>query len=87
MKDLQENLSSTTPVQVRAIVFSPTGTVKGLTKANVTVAQLTLNGGNWVVKNAGTDSSSSPDRCTPNQFNINVNTFTGRIKIETPDQY
>lgn len=68
---------------IRAIVFSPTGRVKGLTQANLTVAQLIYAKGTWVSKTPGTGSGL----CTTNQFNINVNIFTGRIKVESPPEY
>jgi prepilin-type N-terminal cleavage/methylation domain-containing protein len=89
MTDLQEGLGSST-VSIRAIVFSTTGRVLGPSPAaNATVAQLsgTLNGSTWVwiSKNKGTTNKA--DWATPNQFNININTFTGRIKIITPDIY
>jgi Tfp pilus assembly protein FimT len=90
MRDLQDGLSSAT-VSVRAIVFSPTGRILGSNGValNATVAQLsgTMTSGNivWIRKNKG--DANKPTWCTPNQFNININNFTGRVKITTPDQY
>lgn len=85
LKDLETTLSSSTLVPIRAIVFSPTGRVKGLSEANITVAQLIYTNGNWISKTPGTNGTST--ECTANQFNINVNVFTGRIKIESPPAY
>jgi len=85
LQDLDTTLSSGTPVAIRAIVFSPTGRVKGLSEADLTVAQLIYNKGTWISKTPGDSGTST--QCTANQFNINVNTFTGRIKVESPPAY
>ena len=79
-----ESLSGNATIR-RAIVFSPTGRVKGLTEANLTVAQLIYTKGGWISKTSGTSGTST--QFTANQFNINVNTFTGRIKVESPPKY
>ncbi len=85
LQDLETTLSSSTGVSIRAIVFSPTGRVKGLSEADITVAQLLYTNGNWISRTPGTTGTSTA--CTANQFNINVNVFTGRIKIESPPAY
>ena len=90
LKELDEDLSGTTDVDVRAIVFSPTGRVLGLSSANATVAQIMYDSdtsGDWICRDKGEDLADNPGRCTSNQFNIGVNSFTGRIKIQTIDQY
>ena len=79
-----ESLSGNATIR-RAIVFSPTGRVKGPTEANLTVAQLIYTKGGWISKTSGTSGTST--QFTANQFNINVNTFTGRIKVESPPEY
>lgn len=87
MTDLHDGVSGGA-VNVRALIFSPTGRVRGIpggTAANVTVAQITYSGGNWIPRNPG--DSGTATWATPNQFNIEINPFTGRIRIETPDEY
>ena len=88
MTDLQEDLSGSTKAPVRAIVFSPTGRLLSSGgDGYVTVAQIQYDPnvtGGWIRKNPG---QSGPGLCTPNQFNIHVNQFTGRIKVETIDEY
>lgn len=84
MTDLYGTLSGG-DVPVRAIVFSSTGRVLGPNPANVTIAQTTYSGGVWIPRNAG--DANTQYWVSPNQFNIEINPFTGRIKIETPDKY
>jgi prepilin-type N-terminal cleavage/methylation domain-containing protein len=88
LDELDEDLSGATTVDVRAIVFSPTGRTLGLSAANATVAQIMYDSGasgDWLLRDKG--DSNTAGWCTPNQFNISVNSFTGRIKIQTIDQY
>jgi len=84
LEELYEELGGTDKVDVRAIVFSPTGRVLSLSSAHATVAQIMYDG-DWILRDKGDDNT--PGWCTPNQFDIGVNSFTGRIKIQTIDQY
>jgi prepilin-type N-terminal cleavage/methylation domain-containing protein len=88
LADLCEGLTNSTAVELRALVFSPTGRVLGTggSAANVTIAQMTYTGGNWINRAPGGAVGSSAEAST-NQFNIEINPFTGRIKISSPPEY
>lgn len=86
LSDLDGSLSGATGVLgIRALVFSPTGRVLGMTESHTTIAQITYTKDAWIVRSPG--DSGNATKLAANQFNIEINIFTGRIKIETPDQY
>lgn len=86
MKDLHESLTISTSDEIRAIVFSPTGRVVGtdVRSAHITIAQMTYVGGStptWINRAPGGTGSAM---ASANQFNIEINPFTGRIRIDSP---
>ncbi len=86
LSDLDGSLSGATEVLgIRALVFSPTGRVLDMTESHTTIAQITYTKDAWIVRSPG--DSGTATKLAANQFNIEINIFTGRIKIETPDQY
>ncbi len=69
---------------VRAVVFAANGRRSGDSE-HVTIAQATFQApSTWIIRNV---DNISTNKSAANQFNISINSFTGRTEIKTPDEY
>ena len=81
---------STTAKNVRAVVFSSTGRLAGMsTSLYVTVGEAINNGtvgsaGTWIIRNP---ANAAKNKSASNQLTITINPYTGRTVTSDPSEY
>ena len=86
--DMTKLVAGYTGTNIRCMVFAPTGRVLGASRY-ATIGDATFTGGSWAIRNPVESGEPLYDknRSCANQVTIEVDTYTGRAVMETPDEY
>jgi Tfp pilus assembly protein FimT len=88
--DLEELGGGASEDNIRAVIFSSSGRLKGTGHRFITVGQANFNAGRWMIKNAAVQNNrhgTLVNKSSANQLTLEVNRYTGGLRYINYSKY